>query len=183
MDSLQGHFLVASPRLPDSNFFRAVVLIIQHDEEGAFGVILNRPTSNTVGEVLSMVDDLPSDNEQPINVGGPVAGPLLAIHMEEEFSENQIIPGVHLATHKDFLTKVVRNSLHPYRVFSGYAGWAGGQLEGELEMGGWLTTPASVDDIFDLDEDLWKRVSRQFGMDILKQLINADAVPEDPSVN
>ena len=72
MNSLRGQFLIASPHLPDSNFYRSVVLMIQHDDEGAFGVILNRPTENTVSEIWEMITDEPCESLQPINLGGPV---------------------------------------------------------------------------------------------------------------
>ena len=78
--SLQGQFLVASPHLGDGNFNRSVVLIIKHDDDGAFGLVLNRPTGNTVGDVWRMVTEQELDCDRPIYLGGPVQGPLVCLH-------------------------------------------------------------------------------------------------------
>jgi putative transcriptional regulator len=183
MSSLQGHLLVASPRLPDENFYHTVVLMIQHTGEGAFGVVLNRPSGVTVGEVWQKVSETPCDSEVPVNVGGPVEGPLIAVHTEPTCSENEVLPGVYVATQKDFLDSVVTQKGRPFRVFSGYAGWAGGQLEGELKMGGWLTMPATSDLIFGREEDLWRAVTRAIGQDVLRGVFKDRKLPDDPSVN
>lgn len=183
MDSLRGHLLIASPRLPDSNFYRTVVLIIHHDDQGAFGVVLNRLTDNTVAEIWEMIADQPCDNRQPINLGGPVAGPLMALHTNETCSENEVLPGVHFATHKDHLNRIVRDPGHPFRIFSGYAGWAAGQLEGELQVGGWLTLPADGKYIFGEAEGMWKEASQQVGEAITMPLLGPIDTPDDPSFN
>src|SRR2546429_6526132 len=78
MKSLQGQFLIASPHLADTNFYKGVVLMIKHDDEGAMGLILNRPTENTVTEVWKMVGEEDIECPQPIFFGGPVSGPLVA---------------------------------------------------------------------------------------------------------
>src|SRR4051794_21518657 len=99
MDNLTGHFLVASPHLGDPNFFRSVVLVIRHDEEGAFGVVLNRPLPSTVGEIWKALGASGIENEQPIYLGGPVTGPLLAVHGDVERSEGEVLDDVYYATH------------------------------------------------------------------------------------
>lgn len=183
MESLRGHLLIASPRLPDANFYRSVVLIIHHDEQGAFGVVLNRPTNNTVAEIWEMVSDQPCKCAQPINVGGPVAGPLMALHTNQACSENEIIPGVHFATHRDHLNRIVRDPGGPFRIFSGYAGWAAGQLEAELKVGGWMTLPASSEYVFSDADTMWKRASQEVGSRITRPLLGPLAMPDDPSLN
>jgi putative transcriptional regulator len=183
MKSLQGHFLVASPHLPDRNFMRSVVLIIQHDKDGAFGVVLNRPTNSTVSEIWGMICDEPCESQQVINLGGPVAGPLIAIHTVEDCSESQILPGVHLATQKHHLTQVLRRRDLPVRLFTGYAGWGSGQLESELKVGGWLTAQATAEDIFSNPENLWKKVTQDIGLAILSPTIKNSPLPDDPSLN
>lgn len=184
MDSLQGHFLVASPHLPDPNFYRSVVLIIRHDEEGAYGVVLNRPTENTISEIWEMLSDETCNNQQRINLGGPVAGPLLAIHGHESYSEGLILPGVHMAQHKDLLAKIIEDDREPYRIFSGYSGWGPGQLEDELESGGWLTAVAGKSEIFEPDTaELWEQVSRDIGMGIMAPVLRGRALPPEPGLN
>lgn len=188
MQSLQGKLLVASPHLADGNFFRSVVLMVKHDEEGAFGLILNRPLSSSLGEVWKAVAEefqLEEEvsSEQPIYLGGPVQGPLVAIHQVKKYSESQVITGVHFAAHRDFLRKVISKTKKPFRVFSGYAGWGGGQLEGELEAGGWLVTETDKELIFYDGEDLWERVVRTIADQILAPAMKTKHVPPDPSLN
>lgn len=183
MDSLRGHLLVASPRLPDANFYRSVVLIIQHDDQGAFGVVLNRPLEDTIGEIWLKIAGQPCENQQPINLGGPIAGPLMALHADKACSENEILPGVHFATHKDNLNRLVRDSACPFRIFSGYAGWAAGQLENELEVGGWMTLRASYEFVFADTDIMWKKASQDIGHDITTPLLGKVDLPEDPSSN
>ena len=112
-----------------------------------------------------------------------VAGPLIAIHTEKSCSENQILPGVHLATQKHHLTQILARRDTPVRLFTGYAGWGSGQLEGELKVGGWLTLPATAEDIFSDPEHLWKKVTQHIGLDILSPTIKNSRLPDDPSVN
>jgi putative transcriptional regulator len=183
MDSLEGLLLVASPRLPDPNFYRSVVLIIQHDKQGAFGLILNRPTENTIEEIWEMIGEQPCDNDQPINLGGPVGGPLLALHDNSECSEREILPGVHFATHKDHLNHLVADSMSTLRIYTGYSGWGAGQLEGEMKMGGWMTLPASADYVFGDAEGMWKRAAQAIGEDVTGPLVTRAGAPSDPGFN
>jgi putative transcriptional regulator len=196
--SLQGKLLVASPHLGDGNFFRSVVLLVKHDDEGAFGVILNRPTNNTLGEIWKAVDaaagemgdihpDLTLEGElvagEKIHIGGPVQGPLVAIHTFKKYSEAQIITGVHFAAHKDHLKKIITQKKKPFRIFSGYSGWGGGQLEGELQAGGWLIAESAKELIFYAGEDLWERVVQNIGQQVLGPAVKTKHIPPDASLN
>ena len=107
MKSLQGQFLIASPKLADGNFYKSVVLMIKHDDEGAFGLILNRPTENSVREVWKMVAEVEIECSQPIFLGGPVSGPLVALHRVKSAAEMEVLPGLYFAAHKDQLQKVI----------------------------------------------------------------------------
>lgn len=173
MKSLQGYFLVASPHLHDGNFFRSVVLMVQHDEAGAIGLILNRPTDRTV----TITDDL----DVPINIGGPVGGPMMALHTVAKWPENEVINGVYLASHNS-LDRVMADGTGPVLVFSGYSGWGEGQLEGELEDGGWLTSKATRDDVFSDPDELWRRISDGIGRDILGRKVARNR-PDDATLN
>ena len=90
MSSLKGKLLVASPQLSDPNFHRTVVLIIEHNDEGAFGLVLNRTSSKTIKQVWERVTDEPCESDQPLHVGGPVGGPLIAVHQHAVFSDLQL---------------------------------------------------------------------------------------------
>lgn len=183
MDSLQAHLLVAIPRLPDSNFYRTVVLMLHHDDEGAFGVILNRPSDISLSEVWNQLTGCPCEANRPINLGGPVEGPLIALHSRQECAENTIIPGVFLATQKDNLNDLVRFNDDSLRIYSGYSGWGKNQLEGEIEAGGWLTTKANADFIFGTHDDLWQSVADSIGQRIVMNDVKDRSMPDDPSMN
>lgn len=183
MKSLRGCFLVASPHLLDQNFLRSVVLIIQHDGQGAFGVVLNRPSNNTIADLWSLISQDPCDNPSPVHVGGPVAGPLIAIHADAALSELEIVAGVHFASAKESIVRLVTQPVGDVRLFVGYSGWGAGQLDSELAAGGWLTERATRADVFSPYEDLWARVARRIGLQALEPTFRHVQVPHDPSMN
>jgi putative transcriptional regulator len=197
MPSLQGKLLVASPHLGDGNFFRSVVLLVKHDSEGAFGLILNRPLNSTLQEVWDAINaeseeeglptelelDVPAHSDQFIYVGGPVQGPLIALHTQKKYSEAQVMTGLHFAAHKDQLRKIVSQKKKPFRIFSGYSGWGAGQLEGELHAGGWLITEASKELVFYQGDDLWEQLVQGIAEQILSPAAHTKHVPPDPSLN
>ena len=78
MKSLKGHFLVASPHLEDPNFTQSVVLLVQHDEDGTFGIVLNRPAESSLKDLWEKVTEKPCETDKRVHVGGPVPGPLIA---------------------------------------------------------------------------------------------------------
>lgn len=183
MKSLKGHFLVASPRLADPNFYRSVVLMVQHDAEGAMGVVLNRKTSSTIAELWHLVSQTECVSDEPVFVGGPVSGPLLALHRHAALAESEVLPGVYFAAEQDAVVQIVSDPQGPFRLFVGYSGWSAGQLEDELEAGGWLTDPATCDDVFSDPGDLWNRIARRIGLEILGPTLKNVRIPDDPSVN
>jgi putative transcriptional regulator len=182
MVSLAGHLLIAIPELHDVNFFRTVVILFQHSEEGASGVILNRPSGVSIAKVWDEVAKEPSDCQDLVNIGGPVEGPLIALHASLVLAEAPVVPGVFLSMERDHLNELVNQSDQPFKIFSGYSGWGPGQLESEIEQGGWLTFAANSDHVFDSPEGLWKQVCSQVGHDILKPHIGKH-LPTDPSMN
>jgi putative transcriptional regulator len=184
MTSLKGHLLVASPHLGDSNFSHTVVLMVQHDADGALGLVLNRPSGRLIRDVWKDLTGRDSESDSPIFIGGPLEGPLMAVHTLQRCADNEIVPGLWFATHRDHLHEIVDDTVHPYRLFSGYSGWGEGQLDGEMKAGGWLTIPATARHVFaDDDEYLWQQVTHQIGYDILKSDRHIKHVPDDPSMN
>jgi putative transcriptional regulator len=184
MKSLKGHFLIAVPELADLNFFRSVVLLLQHDEKGAMGVILNRPAEISVKEVWNEAFEIQNDCKDLIHVGGPVEGPLILLHTQFSRADLDVLPGIFVSMGKQYLQEIVEENVRPFRLFSGYAGWGAGQLEQEIEAGGWLTMPADGDQIFASPDDLWKHVCEEFGSQIMQgQLAGRVVVPPNPSLN
>jgi len=183
MESLRGHVLIAAPRLADGNFFRSVVLIVQHNKEGAFGLVINRPSRNRVADIWNAlgVEDCPVD--APLFIGGPCEGPIMALHNEPAHSEDEVLPGVHFCTHKEPLDELVSRGASPLKVIKDYSGWGPGQLEAEMEMGGWLTLPATSEIVFGDPDEVWTAVTRHVNADILTQGSRIKHVPKDASMN
>ncbi len=167
MDFLAGKLLIAVPDLPDSNFYRSVVFMIEHNADGAMGVILNRPTNMALGDWKELATDMEVSRQDKIFVGGPVEGPILALHDQFSITDNEVHEGIYLTTSSDRLSQLVTNAEVRLKLFSGYSGWGPGQLEMELECGGWLVCAAHNKDIFADSETLWKSICERFGHDIM----------------
>jgi len=180
MESLQGKLLMASPRLADPNFFRCVVLMLQHNDEGAMGLILNRPLKTTVREACedSMVEDC--GVEGVLHQGGPCEGPLMVLHGNEMEKDADVMPGVFFTTERSKIESLLRQAPLRARYFVGYAGWGPGQLESELEVESWVILPAEPDYVYESSARLWSKLmaSRMMG-----QNIDPEQIPDDPSVN
>lgn len=183
MKSLAGQLLVASPQLRDPNFAQAVVLLLQHEPQGTLGVVLNRPSDKTVQQVWELIEKDPIDCHQLVHLGGPVPGPLIALHTEQSFSNKEILPGLFVTVQEESFHSLVDQQDAQFRFFSGHAGWGAEQLESELSVGGWLKSPATVEDVFGDHETLWKRATSRIGLSILVPGIGKDRVPDDPSLN
>lgn len=179
----EGQALVASPYLGDRNFMRSVVYLVKHDEDGAYGLILNRPTELTVGQLLRHVLEEDLDIAEPIYHGGPVEGPIVVVHEQQVEGASPIEPGVYLSSEQDSFMTVCNQQTARYRVFNGYAGWAPQQLENELKHGGWLIWKITKDELFAPPDEIWQTAIRQIGRDILTAGISGERIPHDPSAN
>lgn len=179
---LKGQLLLDSGQLRGSFFQRTVVLICQHDAEGAFGLVLNRATGSHAGDMI--VADLPETLKTcPLFLGGPVQPSALSfLHTDSFIPDANVIPNLTLGHSLDTLVEL-GESFSPTRkvkLFAGYAGWSPGQLEDEMKRKAWLTHPATLDLVFDTGpEELWQKVLREKGgkYRLLAQM------PEDVSLN
>jgi putative transcriptional regulator len=180
MQSLAGQFLIASPKLVDPNFARSVVLMVQHGEEGALGLVINRPLETSVEEICEKVLETPCSAEGVLYQGGPCEGPLMVVHTHNARSDIEVKPGVHFSTERDSIEWLLKYNEAPIKYFVGYSGWAAGQLENEMETGSWLTVPAEEEQIFQDGEELW---SRLLTVATLGKWIDPDRIPDDPSLN
>ena len=183
IETIQGQALVASPFLMDENFHRTVVYIVRHNEEGAYGLIVNRPLNIPVSALLQQVLEESVDNDQPIYHGGPVEGEVVVIHERPTPDVELNEPGVYLTSDKEDFVAICQQSTSRYRVFSGYAGWRAGQLEDELKQGGWLVWKISKEEIFADCDEIWQTAVRQIGHSILTDSLKVPHLPSDPSVN
>ena len=180
MASLQGQLLVASPGLFDPNFRRTVVLVTEHTEDGAAGLVLNRPTESEVSEIVPALESLVDDGE-PIFMGGPVQPNGVLVLGEFLDPDDAAVPlfgslGFPSLDEPDDVVPLTTRR----RIFAGYAGWGVGQLEAEVEDEDWILEPALPDDAFTDDpEELWRDVLRRKGG--IYELVAR--MPEDPRVN
>ena len=162
-ESLQGKFLIAGKALHDPNFFKTVVLIVEHGEDGAMGLVVNRPSSVTVAHALSEHFNLP-ETDDLVYVGGPVEpAALFVLHNAPQLDDKGtfVVPDVYVGSSAGVFERVVRAAvegaadLH-FRIFSGCAGWASDQLESEMARGDWFLHPASAEWIIHEDPyEVW----------------------------
>jgi putative transcriptional regulator len=182
MDSLRGKLLLASPTMADPNFARSVVLIAEHTDEGAMGLVLNRPAETTVAEAVPDLAWLADDGAN-VYVGGPVAA--TAVIVLAEFDR----PDLAGALVEDDLGFIGADADEPAqldgavrraRVFAGHAGWGPGQLEDELAEDAWIVEPPRREEVFtDEPGDLWAAVLRRKG----RRYALLSTMPPDPSLN
>ncbi len=182
IESLRGQLLIAGARLPDPNFARTVVLVCEHSEEGALGLVLNRPGELIVGESAPELAELTGDEEATIDSGGPVQPEALLVLAEfDDVSQAgiRVVENVGLVGDGSEIEDLAATTGR-VRIFAGYAGWGPGQLDHELEREDWFVAPAGVDDIFNPDADeLWGRVLARKG----GHFALVARMPIDPSVN
>lgn len=169
-DSLRGQFLLASKQLHDSNFYRSAVLILEHNEEGAMGVIVNHPSSVDVANALAGHFDV-SGSEDVIYVGGPVEPSALSmLHSNSAWGDEEltIAPGIYVGSSAEAFEEIVKKQEgqqcnHLFRIYSGYAGWQGGQLEAEVSRGDWFTLQARDAYVFHHDPyEVWDEMLSEF---------------------
>jgi len=181
VDSLKGQLLLASPALFDPNFRRTVVLVTEHTEEGAAGLVLNRPSETAVADAVPDLLPLVSEEER-VYVGGPVQESAVLVLAEFEDPEEAALLVVDdvgfVPGDGDF--DLLAGATRRVRVFAGYAGWGPGQLEAELEESSWIVGSSPAPELFpELEDDLWARILRDKG-GVYRVVA---LMPEDPSVN
>jgi putative transcriptional regulator len=180
VESLRGHLLVASPALLDPNFRRTVVLVTEHSDEGAAGLVLNRPSLVEVAVAVPQLEELVDEDEQ-IWVGGPVQPEAVLVLGEFFDPDDAAVPLFEslgfpsLDEPEEIVPATTRR-----RVFAGYAGWGAGQLEEEIANEDWILELALANDAFTEEPDeLWRDVLRRKGG--IYELVAK--MPDDPSLN
>ncbi len=180
METLRGRLLISSGGLFDPNFRHTVVLVGEHNAEGALGVVLNRPLNVTVEEAVPVLRSLVKPGE-PLFQGGPVqptSPVLLAEFAHPELADLLVFGSVGFLVGD--VPADVRPGIRRARVYAGYSGWGPGQLEAEMEQDSWILEPALEDDVFtDLPETLWSRVLERKGPEYRR----LSRMPFDPSMN
>jgi putative transcriptional regulator len=179
VESIRGQLLIAGPGLLDPNFQRTVVLIVEHTDEGAFGLVLNRPSETTVGEAVDELDRF-VDGDDTLFIGGPVSQSALIVLAEFDDAQQAALVAFDdigvLGEHGDDVMPETRRG----RAFAGHAGWGPGQLDSELDRGDWILEQADREDAFSGEpRSLWESVlTRKGGSYAL-----VARMPTDPSMN
>ncbi|MEJ2515393.1 MAG: YqgE/AlgH family protein [Gammaproteobacteria bacterium] len=171
---LTGQFLIAMPAMGDPNFDHTVSFICEHSDQGALGIVVNRPTDMTLGEVLGQMQLDLSDADiagQPVLQGGPVQPERgFVIHESDARYDStlELDSGIRVTTSRDILEALARGEGPPrVQLALGYAGWGAGQLEDEMAANAWLTVPATAELIFSTPyERRWESAARLLGIDI-----------------
>ncbi len=174
MSSLEGQLLIAMPGMVDPNFNETVTFICKHDTDGAVGIIVNRPSDMSLGDVcrqLQFDDNLGEDAEQPIMNGGPVHPDRgFVLHQSEASFDSTFDPSaqVKVTVSQDILKAIARGEgPKPSLVALGYAGWGSGQLESEIVANAWLSVPTSPSILFETPiENRWQAAAGIIGIDI-----------------
>lgn len=180
MDSLKGQLLIAGGGLFDPNFRRTVILLGEHNEEGALGVVLNRPAPFRIDEAVPPLASVVAPDDH-LFFGGPVqpeSPVVLAEFDHPDFADLLVFGSIGFLTGEELPDS--REGIRRARVFAGYAGWEAGQLEAEIAEDSWILEEALEDDVFTSEPgELWSRVLRRKGGDY--RLLAS--MPFDPSLN
>lgn len=171
---LTNHFLIAMPTLADPNFVRTVTYICAHSEDGAMGIVINRPLELELGAVfeqLDLVSARPDIAALPVYHGGPVhtdRGFVIHRPAREWNSTITVTPEVAVSTSRDILEAMSQGQgPQDALVALGYAGWGAGQLEAEMAQNAWLSGPADLDIIFSTPATArWQRAADLIGIDL-----------------
>lgn len=169
--SLAPALLLSMPQLVDPNFARTVVLLCDHGDEGAFGLVVNRPAETSAAEAVQMEPGIEDPNDLPLLLGGPVEpqrGWILTTEETEGTDSRPIGAGLFLSASPLVLREVLGSHPRPRHtaVLAGYAGWGPGQLDGELSDSAWLIMPVELDLIFETPPaEAWESALRRLGAD------------------
>lgn len=173
---LTGHLLVASSTVTDPIYAHGVCLVVHQDDSGVIGVMLNRPMQPNPSAFMKLMGETPVSNDRlapmpiptpipealgTVHFGGPLTGPVVAIHQMSKYAEAETGDGIYVAAEKQHLEELVRKQASPYRLIVGHLGWDLEKLEGELNAGIWHLLPATVDIVFRDAEQMWPGLIRR----------------------
>jgi putative transcriptional regulator len=177
-----GSFLVATSALQSTGFQRAVVFVLQNNEDGTFGAVINRPATNSMLANWSQQTGLEFARESIVQ-GGPLGGPVLAIHQDLPIAEVEISDGVCLSVDSKAIQKLSTQNDAQYRIVLGIAGWEKNQLNREMELGYWYHLIVDPMHVFDDHDLMWENFVREYGRQTLEKLLGSSGFPVDPSLN
>ena len=170
LPTLAPVLLVSMPQLNDMHFHQTVILLCEHGEDGAFGLVLNRRAETPASSVVRLTPPIEADNGLELWIGGPVEPERGWILLGEEPSDVEsvkVCDGIFLSTSEDLLRRLLKDPPPQYtRLLTGYAGWSPGQLDAELSASEWLTAEADRDIVFETHPTrMWEMTIRRLGAD------------------
>lgn len=184
--SMAGYVLIASPAMADSALARTVCLIMHDDlHSGSVGLVLNRPIAADVTELWSTIAGQRGQQVESggrLCFGGPLSGPIVAVHRQPSLAEFEMGQGLYLAAEANHLRDLLQGS-EDYRIFVGHVGWKPGELLSQLAAGKWHVVPVSANLIFPEDERLWDHLLRRAAGRSLAHWVGARHIPDSPLVN
>jgi putative transcriptional regulator len=179
-NSLAPTLLVAMPQLQDPNFHRSVVLLCEHADEGAMGLVINQATETLASDIVHLDPPPQEDSGIVVCIGGPVDPGRGWLLLADDFGDAiEVSPGLYLSASRDLLRRVIegKDMAQRCRFLIGYAGWGPKQLDRELAASAWLTVPVDKQFLFETpSEDLWELTIRRLG-------INPTALAMGPGVH
>jgi putative transcriptional regulator len=177
-----GSFLVATPALQTSGFERTVVFVLQHNLDGTFGAVINRPANQSIVANWSKQTGLEFARESIVQ-GGPLGGPVLAIHQDRPIAEVEISAGVCLSVDSKAIQKLSTQHESRYRIVLGIAGWEKDQLSREMSLGYWYHVEVDPLHVFDDHDLMWENFVREYGRQTLQTLVGNRHFPQNPHLN
>lgn len=166
-DSTRGKLLISNSSVIQDYFHKTIILMVDHDKDGAFGLVLNKSTKQTLESLIKNLPDTSYAGRKVFN-GGPVDNMFVTIVHNKKSSKDpgaEIIPGVYMARSYETLVEVLQSKDVSFRIFQGYAGWSAGQLESEFEKLSWVVSDINEENIFkdDETEELWRTALKNKG--------------------
>jgi len=181
--SLTGQFLIASDHLGDPNFHQTVVLIVQHTNDGAMGIVVNRPTPTTITEAWEKITGGKCSIHGVMHIGGPCEGMVSVLHTDVNAGDLIVLDDLFFSADKDSIEQIISTPPEECRFFIGYAGWGPGQLESELGRGDWYILPGRRDFAFAPQDSLWMTLRKKHaGLSVLSAM-KIKHLPNDPTMN
>jgi putative transcriptional regulator len=180
---LKGYLLIASARMADTPLAKTVVLVLQHDTTGSFGVVLNRPANETMRAAWQKASGRTTDVGSHLLQGGPMGGPVFAIHPFEKLGELQVDGGIFLSATVESIDRIVDCGDENYRICLGVVGWRRGFVEQELVEGNWYRLPGDSNLVFDDSGFLWEKSLLSYGRQIMCDMLAINDLPPNPERN
>ncbi|WP_075081518.1 YqgE/AlgH family protein [Mariniblastus fucicola] len=166
---------------------RTVVLVLQDSDEGIFGVVLNRPATPDMLLAWQQLADQPTFAAERLVSGGPVQGPVLALHSKQELAEVEIQGGLFVSVQQNAIERLSELELSEensaFRIVLGAVNWESGKLQHELDQGSWFVVDGDPSLVFSDPTKLWERSVRQYGADSIRSLTGISQFPADPLLN